>query len=288
MSQQLQVFEFEVVTVNERGQEVKREKGQAQYFSEDLGNGVELALVYIPRGKFMMGSPEGEGSNEEKPSHEVTVQPFFMGKCPVTQEQWRAIASLPKVKQDLELNPSYFKGDNLPVESVAWEDAQEFYQRLSLQTGKEYRLPSETEWEYACRARTTTPFYLGKTITGELANYRANKTYANEPPGEYRGQTTPVESFSPNAFGLYDMHGLVWEWCEDDWHATYEDAPTDGSTWSPGVGNMKVIRGGCWDGYPVGCRSVARNNPSPIFRCPQIGFRVVCTVPGPDRSEIGV
>ena len=276
---ELKAFSFEVVTIDERGQEVKREKGQAQYFTEDLGKGVELELVYIPGGTFRMGSPEGSGSNGEKPPHEVTVQPFLMGKCPVTQEQWRTMASLPRVKQELELNPSYFKGDKRPVERVAWEDAQEFCARLSKRTTRQYRLPTEAEWEYACKAGTSTPFHLGKTITGELANYRANKTYASEPPGEERGETTPVGTFSPNAFGLYDLHGQVWEWCEDDWHANYEDAPTDGSSWSPGGGNIKVIRGGSWDSYPVSCRSVARNNPSPILRCPQLGFRVVCVVP---------
>ena len=160
-------FKFEVITVNSQGEIINREHKEARYFTEDLGNGVTLDMVAIPGGKFMMGSPEGEGEKSEIPQHEVTVQPFFMGKFQVTQKQWKVIASREdlKVKRDLKHNPSYFKGDNRPVEQVSWDDAVEFCQRLSKQTGKEYRLPSEAEWEYACRAGTTTPYYFGDTIT---------------------------------------------------------------------------------------------------------------------------
>ena len=242
-----QVFEFDVVTVNAEGREVKREKGQAQYFAEDLGNGVALEMVAIPGGKFLMGTEDSEierlfekfnweGFRREKPQHEVTLQPFFIGKYPVTQAQWKAIASRSdlKVEHDLKPNPSNFKGDKRPVEQVSWHEAVEFCARLSKKTGREYRLPSEAEWEYACRAGTTTPFYFGETITGELANYRTSETYAEEPKGEYRQETTPVGSFPPNAFGLYDMHGQVWEWCADTWHENYNGAPTDGIAWITG------------------------------------------------------
>ncbi len=242
----------------------------------DLGNGVTLDMVSIPGGSFMMGSPEGQGYDTEKPEHKVTVQAFLMGKYPVTQKQWRAITSLPKVKHNLHSNPSNFKGDNLPVEKVSWEDAVEFCQRLSKQTGREYRLPTEAEWEYACRSRTTTPFHFGETITGDLANYNASVIYANEPKGEYREKTTPVGSFSPNAFGLYDMHGNVWEWCEDDWHDNYEGAPTDGSAWLSGTSNIKVVRGGSWLNLPRICRSAYRINDNPRYHI--YGFRVACGV----------
>jgi formylglycine-generating enzyme required for sulfatase activity len=156
---------------------------------------------------------------KEKPQHQVTVQPFSMGKFQVTQVQWKAVATLTKVNRDLKPEPSKFKGDNRPVEQVSWYDAIEFCDRLSRKTGKPYRLPSEAEWEYACRAGTTTPFHFGETITSELANYNANYTYGAGVKGIYREQTTPVGSFGvANSFGLYDMHGQVWEWCADHWH----------------------------------------------------------------------
>ena len=143
-----------------------------------------------------------------------------MGKYQITQAQWKAVASLPKIERDLEPNPFMFKGDDHPLETVSWLDAVEFCQRLSKKTGKEYRLPTEAEWEYAARAGTTTAYYFGNDITDKLANYNSNI-----------GQTTAVGKYQPNAFGLYDMHGNVWEWCQDDWHSNYEDAPEDGSAW---------------------------------------------------------
>ncbi|MEA5577621.1 formylglycine-generating enzyme family protein [Anabaena sp. UHCC 0451] len=269
-------FDFEVVTVNRRGEIIKREPKQATYFVEDLGNGVTLDMVAIPGGKFMMGSPEGEGRDEEKPQHEVTVPPFFMGKYQVTQAQWRVVAALPKIKDDLKSNPSEFKGDNLPVEGVFWDDAVEFCARISKATGKEYRLPSEAEWEYACRAGTTTPFHFGETITSELANYDANYTFADEPKGTYREKTTAVGSFPPNAFGLYDMHGNVWEWCADDWHGNYINAPTNGTAWISRSGT-KSSRGGSWFNYTWFCRCASRYNFDLIDD--NSGFRVVRVPP---------
>ncbi len=288
----IQVFEFDVVTLDEKGQEVKQQKVQAQYFTEDLGNVVTLDMVYIPSGSFLMGTKDEEierlvrnynrnGFIREKPQHEVTIQPFFMGKYPVTQAQWRAIASREdlRVEYDLELEPSKFIGDDLPVERVSWSDAVEFCQRLSKQTGKEYRLPSEAEWEYACRAETTTPFNFGETITGELANYRASENYASEPKGEYRRQTTPVGNFPPNAFGLYDMHGQVLEWCQDDWHGNYEGAPTNGSAWLSGASSIKVVRSGSCLLDPSRCRSAARIDNNCVVQSRDIGLRVVCVMP---------
>ncbi|MDJ0798412.1 MAG: SUMF1/EgtB/PvdO family nonheme iron enzyme [Calothrix sp. MO_167.B12] len=281
----LKSFEFETVTVNRYGKEIKRETKQAQYFTEDLGEGIALEMVFIPGGTFMMGSPEREGYNSEKPQHEVTVLSFFMGKYPVTQAQWKAVTKLPKVNRDLKPNPSRFKGDNLPVERVSWYDAVEFCARLSNHTGQEYCLPSEAEWEYACRAGTTTPFHFGETITGELANYFASKTFADETKGEFRQQTTPVREFPPNAFGLHDMHGKVWEWCLDDWHSNYENAPTDGNAWFDDDDNLDqktgtaVLRGGSWGDNPRLCRSAYRNAYTWAERdliTFNIGFRVVC------------
>ena len=251
-STSLDSFKFETVTVDQKGEIVERDSNkQAKFFKEDLGNSVNLEMVYIPGGKFLMGTEDEEIERlvkkfgweyfrREKPQHEVTVQPFFMGKFQITQKQWRVIASLPKIERDLEPDPSHFKGNDLPVEKVSWEDAEEFCQRLSKQTGKEYRLPSEAEWEYACRAGTTTPFHFGETITSDLANYRGSSTYANEPKGEYREKTIQVGSFPPNAVGLYDMHGNVWEWCQDDFQDNYEGAPKDGSAWLSGKSGIKV------------------------------------------------
>jgi len=259
----LAIFNFEVLTVNARGEEINRVSKQSQFFTQDLGNGVNLEMVAIPKGKFLMGSPSGEKDrdNDESPQHEVTVPAFFMSKFLVTQGQWRAIAALPKVEQDLSPNPSKFKGDDLPVETISWLEAVEFCNRLSnlIAGGYKYRLPSEAEWEYACRAGTTTVFNFGATITGKLANYRATSTYAEEAPGEYRQKTTEVGIFPPNAYGLYDMHGNVWEWCEDDWHDNYEGAPTNGIAWLSEDSSTKVIRGGSWNYIPFNCRSADRN-----------------------------
>ncbi len=290
----LPVCEFDVVTINSQGQEIQREQNQAAYFTENLGNSAGLDLVGIPGGKFMMGTEDEEIERlvkkfnwdrfrNEKPQHQVTVPNFFMGKYPVTQAQWKAVAALPKVNQDLKAEPSNFKGDDRPVETVSWYDALEFCDRLSQYTGRRYCLPTEAEWEYACRAGTNTPFHFGETITGELANYNAQETYAAESKGKYRGQTTPVGQFLPNAFGLYDMHGNVWEWCLDDWSSNYENVPTDGRHWFNDNDNISqqsvraVLRGGSWTFKPTYCRSAERFNSLRAERGAfNLGFRVVC------------
>jgi len=248
---------------------------------EDLGNDIQLDMMLIPGGTFIMGSPKEEENSmdSERPQHEVTIEPFFMGKYQVTQAQWRFVAQLPQVNRELEQDPSHFKGDNRPVEQVSWEDAVEFCDRLSQYTGRTYRLPSEAEWEYACRAGSAKPFAFGDTITTNEVNYDGNYTYGNAPKGEYRGRTTPVGTFQPNAFGLYDMHGNVWEWCQDNWHSNYKGAPTDGSAWldNEESSNRKLLRGGSWFNYPANCRSAFRYDNDLDYRIGNFGFRVVCS-----------
>ena len=273
---------------------IKSTAKTGQYFIEDLGNGIKLEMVLINGGTFTMGAPETEeGSrDEERPQHKVTVPTFFISKYQVTQAQWRAVASLPQVKTELKLEPSGFKGDNRPVEQVSWYDAVEFCDRLKKKTGLQYRLPSEAEWEYACRGGSNTPFHFGKTITTDLANYRGTDnekykwsgSYGDGPKGVYLEETTDVGSFdAPNAFGLHDMHGNVFEWCLDDWHSNYEGAPTDGSAWinnnNDNRSQDKVRRGGSWYSIPGYCRSACRfDDVNPEFRFNNIGFRVVCAV----------
>jgi formylglycine-generating enzyme required for sulfatase activity len=275
---QLNQFEFDIVKVDAQGQITKRSRGQAEFFTEDLGNGVILEMVAIPGGLFLMGSPENEEgrSDSETPHHYVSIQPFFMGEFPITQAQWAAVAAFDKVNIYLNPDPSHFKSANRPVEQVSWDDAVEFCARLSKKTGKIYRLPSEAEWEYACRAGTTTPFYFGETITTELANYNGTYTYGSASKGEFRERTTDVGKFPANSFGLFDMHGNVLEWCQDEWHENYNNAPIDGSAWLSNSSNQyRLLHGGSWQTYPRNCRSANRNYDSRGFRNYDVGFRVV-------------
>ncbi len=238
---------------------IERQKRTTKYYSEDLGNGIKLDMVLIPEGEFIMGAPESEefSRDSERLQHKVTVPTFFMGRYPVTQQQWQAI---------MGENPSRFGGDKLPVERVSWNKAKEFCNALSEKTSRTYRLPSEAEWEYACRAGTTTPYHFGETITKDLANYSSDKT-------------TPVGNFPANDFGLYDMHGNIWEWCEDTWDDNYQNVPSDGSAWVERKSSYKVLRGGSWSFDPSNCRSASRNNGLPELDYNSFGFRVVCEVP---------
>ncbi|HIK10445.1 MAG TPA: SUMF1/EgtB/PvdO family nonheme iron enzyme [Oscillatoriaceae cyanobacterium M33_DOE_052] len=243
----LSTFQFTTVTVNSTGQVISRTNKEAQYYRQNLGNGIFLDMVAIPGGKFQMG--------EDSEQHQVTVPSFYLAKYPITIAQYQAI---------MGQNPSHFKGSDLPVENVSWNNAVKFCQKLTQKTGQAYRLPSEAEWEYACRAGTTTPFHFGDTITTDLANY-----------GNNRKQTTPVGTFPPNAWGLYDMHGNVWEWCQDVWHNNYNVAPTDGSAWETGgQSNLRVLRGGSWGNDPRYCRSGQRRRRDWDFGLNLCGFRV--------------
>ena len=240
-------------------------------FTEDLGNSAALEMLRIPEGRFWMGSPESEEKRDdwEGPQHRVSVPAFFMGKYPVIQRQWYAVSLLDDVDIHLNPDPSYFKGGNLPVEQVSWDDAVEFCKRLSKKTGKDYRLPSEAEWEYACRSGTTSPYHFGKEITEGLANH-----------DDHCKGTTEVGKFPANPLGLHDMHGNVWEWCLDHWHENYEGAPTDGRAWVTGGDDLfRVVRGGSWINDPWYCRSASRYGDYPVNRSRRIGFRVCCSAP---------
>ncbi|MEH2049844.1 SUMF1/EgtB/PvdO family nonheme iron enzyme [Nostoc sp.] len=265
----LKSFQFETVTVDAQGNIANRSNNEAKYFVENLGNGVTLEMVQIPGGTFMIGSQEGEANREkdESPQYEVKVPGFFMGKYEITQAQYQAI---------MGNNPSKFKGEKRPVEQVSWDDAVEFCKKLSQKIEKTYRLPSEAEWEYACRAGTKTPFYFGETITTDLVNYNGNHPYGSAPIGEYRQQTIDVGKFLPNAFGLYDMHGNVYEWCQDVYNDNYQDAPNNGNAWLIGNdNNIMLLRGGSWFQDARLCRSANRGKSARTDRKDDGGFRVV-------------
>ena len=264
--------------------EVQRQPLQLEGALEDLGGGVSLPLVRIPAGEFVMGSPDAEQgrSSDEGPQHRVRLREFWMGQTPITQAQWRAV---------MGTNPSEFKdqldSDQRPVERVNWREAMAFCRQLADRTGRDYTLPSEAQWEYACRAGTTSPFAFGGTITPELANYDGNYTYAGSPKGVYCEQTTAVGAFPANAWGLQDMHGNVWEWCLDHWHGSYASPPGDGSAWvdSEDKNNAKrLLRGGSWSNDPRHCRSAFRPLIQPDDAYSYVGFRVVCLPQGPSLN----
>jgi formylglycine-generating enzyme required for sulfatase activity len=275
----LQTFNFETVKVNEFGEIVERKTAQTQRFIEDLGDGIELEMVAIPGGSFLMGTPpdekilwEGDG---EFPQHEVKLKPFYMGRFLTTQEQWSAVMGR-------FLREPKFKGEKHPMERVSWQDAQEFCKALSIKAGKTYRLPSEAEWEYACRAGTTTTFHYGEAITTDIANYNGkDDQYFLGLPGEDREETTEVGLFPANAWGLHDMHGNLWEWCEDVWSNSYHGAPRDGRARSSLLLLLgypyKVVRGGSWIVGPHSVRSADRLEYPETYRLSRIGFRVVCS-----------
>ena len=267
----------------------------AKELTLDLGNKVTMKLVQIPAGNFLMGSPESEqkeaaksaaspGLKEEdarkwfaneSPQHEVTIsKPFYMGIYDVTQEQY---------EQVMGQNPSTVKGPQNPVETVSWDDAVEFCKKLSAKTGKTVVLPTEAQWEYACRAGTKTPFNTGETISTDQANYDGNSVYGNGVKGEYRQKTTPVGTFKPNAFGLYDMHGNVWQWCADRYDGKYYGNSPKADPTGPADGAARVLRGGSWSSLPQFCRSAYRDFSSPVSRFNiRYGFRVVVSGSGLD------
>ena len=233
--------------------------------SIELAPGVWLELQPIPAGTFLIGSPETEKARgEDETRHEVTLtQPFLIGKYPVTQAQWRAV---------MGSNPSYFQSDNLPVENVSWDDAQSFCVKVHEKTGHTVCLPTDAQWEYSCRAGTSTPFHFGQELNGTQANCDGNYPYGTTQKGPYLGKTSPVGSYPANAWGLYDMHGNVWEWCQD-WYGDYpKQSVTDPR--GPEVGSICVIRGRSWYYEAAYCRSASRNGLVPSYRFSWGGFRL--------------
>ena len=231
-------------------------------------------MVVIPAGTFMMGSPEDEAerSDDEGPQHEVTItEPFALCETEVTFDQWDACVADGGCDHEPD-DAGWGRGDR-PVIDVSWSDAQQYLGWLSAKTGKTYRLPSEAEWEYAARAGTTMPFSTGETITTDDANYDGNFPYAGGEKGEFRGKTLPVGSLTPNPFGLFDMHGNVWEWVEDRYHGSYQGAPVDGTPWLSGDSALRVLRGGSWFNYARHVRAANRVAFDPGFRNDNVGFR---------------
>lgn len=282
---QISAFPFETVQLNSQGEIVERKTLEQQQWVEDLGEGISLEMVPIPAGEFLMGSPESEAerARDEGPQHKVKIPAFSLGKYPVTQAQWQQVVALPKVDLDLNPEPSYFKGAKRPVENISWLEAVEFCNRLSRVTNRQYRLPSEAEWESACRAGTTTPFYFGPTLSPKVANYNSYYTYGQGAKGIYRQETSDIGAFPGNAFGLFDMHGNVWEWCQDQWHDSYKNAPTDGSAWvdEDSQQSPRLLRGGSWILGPWFCRSAPRLKYAPDYHCSNIGFRVAVALSWP-------
>ena len=239
----------------------------AKQFTLDLGDNVSMKLVLIPDGKFMMGSPDGEKDrqSDEGPQREVTIsKPFYMGIREVTQRQYELV---------MGKNPSRFQGARNPVEHVSWNEAVDFCEKLSRKTGRTVHLPTEAQWEYACRSGTTTPFHTGRTISTDEANYDGDYVYGNGRKGTFRRTAVAVGSFKPNGFGLYDMHGNVWEWCSDWYADSYEKANNQDPT-GPTSGKYRVLRGGYWHEGPICCRSANRFALSADCRGSFYGFRV--------------
>lgn len=285
-------FEYITVRVDESGEIVERAVKQAPLIIEDLGGGINIELVEIPGGEFWMGSTEADAQTAfteakrrykdaqeswyqaETPRHRVKVSAFLMGRYQVTQSQWyEVMGDLPQIEEKL-------RGDDRPVVNVSWEQASEFCQELTRRTGHQYRLPTEAEWEYACRAGTNTAFAFGPTLSPEVANYWWSAPYGNGPSKEQLGRTVEVGSVRvANGFGLSDMHGNVWEWCLD-WYGEkyYEECRKQGvvvDPQGPAAGSGRVDRGGGWGSGAVVCRSADRNTWASGNRSSGLGFRLV-------------
>jgi len=263
-------------------------------------------FVFIKGGSYLMGSPENEaGRNDNEIQHPVKVGDFYMAKYPVTVAQFEAFISEKNYSTDADKNGDnylwglYGKNRELisdvnwrcntmgelqqdkqhPVIHVSWNDASAYCKWLNEKLNKTFRLPTEAEWEYACRAGTTTPFNTGANLTTDQANYDGNYPYQNYPKGKYLGKTTPVGSYPPNGWGLYDLHGNVWEWCLD-WYGEkyYDECKRQGivdNPPGPATGSYRVLRGGSWLNDARYCRSADRNYISPDDRYGLIGFRLV-------------
>jgi len=294
-----------------------RWQSTTQAFIEALGDGESLTMVRIPAGRFQMGSPREEAESgrdeDEGPVHEVELEEFLIANTPITQAQWRVVARWEQGPAEtwripLEENPSRFQSNHAtigdgesdssqrPVDAISWDEASEFCRRLSQRTGRHYTLPSEAQWEYACRAGSSTPYAFGLELTAELANVRlsspawAVSESMNSEPGDVE-QTTPVGLYPANAWGLHDMHGNVWEWCLDHWRESYSGVPRDDSPWidanAPAAAE-RVLRGGSWSDSPADNRSACRRRlPATAMDAGVLGFRVVC-LPGSPPPELAI
>jgi len=256
-----------------------------------------MVFAWCPPGTFQMGSNHQEAKSSEKPVHRVTLtKGFLMGVHPVTRGQFRRFVAATNYRTDAETGggghkwdgkqwaldtsvswkaPGFAQTDDHPVTVVSWNDARTFALWLQKVIERPVGLPSEAKWEYACRAGTTTEFHFGDVITADLANYDGNHTWNKSPKGKHRQGTTEVGSFPPNPWGLCDMHGNVWEWCHD-WYGPYSAGDqVDPIQLTKQFDEYRVLRGGCWDDYPVTCRSAFRNAISPAYRVNYYGFRCV-------------
>lgn len=269
-------IDFQQTTIDPDGRMISYQPQQAVAYSEILGAGSRIEMVQVNPGAFEMGSAANEPYHDasEGPQHKVRISGLFISRFEITQQQWEAVASLPQISVPLRLNPSAFPGPDRPVESVTWVEAKEFCARLSAKTGRLYRLPTEAEWEFACRGGSGTPFCFGETINSALANYQATRPFAHEGKGQYRQETVPVGSLgAANYFGLLDVHGNVAEWCEDAF-GEYTDQYILDPT-GPKSGNDRVVRGGGWRSYAEQCRSASRASLHKDYRRNDVGFRIV-------------
>ena len=281
----LKTIQFNTIKLDKKGAVVAKPEHKVRVFQEDLGNGVAFEVVEIPAGNFLMGQTNAEKQEligqlgndlhkkyyiSELPQHRVNLKAFYMGQKEVTQAVYREI---------MGDNPAKFQGDDLPIDNISWRQAQEFCEKLSQRTGRNYTLPSESQWEYACRGGTSSSFYTGDNINTDLANYDGSSSYGDGKKGLNRQKTTKVASFVHNPFGLYDMTGNVWEWCLDTWHDDYKDAPTDGSAWRSNIDSEdRVLRGGSWNFNPWDIRSALRYKWAVDSSKDDAGLRVVLAI----------
>jgi formylglycine-generating enzyme required for sulfatase activity len=287
----LQVFFYDTAKVDKEGQMFRKEKKVGKLFSEKLTEKIKIEMIELPAGEFLMGSSKKEQEQYyedfEFPKHKVKVKKFFMSKFEITQEQWQFVSTLPKINIDLLNNPSFFRKENddlnvvvtlkryslenFPVEQISWLEATEFCQRLSIFAKKNYTLPSEAEWEYACRAGTSTPFAFGESVNDQVVNYYS--ITARQTVGGLR----PVgEGRVANRFGLYDMEGNVSEWCLDSWFPNYYEVPTDArARITANDEKLKVVRGGDWRSGLYQTRSAYRRSHNAENKYSTVGFRIV-------------
>ena len=273
-----QICSFEVISLDNKGIECNRDFQDFHYLIEPLEK-QKIQLILIPSGEYGMGSSKKSAHRAEKPQHLVQISSFLISQFPITKAQWKIVAGYPQVNRKLKKITSQSGAMNTPVIKVSWHDAVEFCDRLSAKTNHVYRLPTEAEWEYACRALTYTDFHFGETISAQYANYDATTSYQLEAPGIYRKEVSPTSKFNnPNPFGLFDMHGNIWEWCLDHWHDNYDNAPCDGRGWIGTNETRRIMRGGSWRNEAYLCRSSYRCSNDEDDSANNIGLRIVLSL----------